>query len=496
MKGKLKILMVFPEVAPFTMTGEIGKVGGALPRALKEMEHDVRVITPQYRSINERKYVLRDVIRLQNIGITLGNEKVSIDVKSAFLPQSKVQVYFIDYKPFFFREGMYADSKQGKKYSDNDKRFILFSKGVLKTLIKLQWQPDIIHCHDWQSGLVPFFLETFYKADPFFEKTFTLFTVHNFDRDGNFDQKCTSFMREDDTSPIPVDTFEHDKLCSFLKAGIVHADLVNTTHQEYTQGMVSQKKGQDARESFLLWSKGNTIHRIANGIDYNTWNPETDGMIPKAYAISDIGSKEENKLALLKSQGLSADLQLPVMAVISDLMDQAGRDLIRNCFHDLVKLGGRFIFLGKGDKAYQQFLTQIRKKYKDRVCVNLNHDESLDHLLIAGADILLMLSNHSIIESSRMYCLKYGTIPIVYYPKKSEEIIHVFNPDTGKGSIFAFKVFDERQFSKTMKRAIRTFEDRKLWLKIVKNGMREDFSWNQVSKRYVQLYGKCLLKKR
>ena len=161
--------MVFPEIAPFPGTAEVGRVGGSLPVVFKEMGHDVRIISPQYRAINERKYVLRDVIRLQNIEVPLDGETVRVNVKSAFVPNSKVQVYFIDYKPFFFREGLYSDPKTGKPYPDNGKRFILFSRSVLETLTKLQWQPDVIHCHDWQSGLIPFLLKTVYHDNTFFQ---------------------------------------------------------------------------------------------------------------------------------------------------------------------------------------------------------------------------------------------------------------------------------------------------------------------------------------
>lgn len=496
MKGKLKILMVFPEVAPFVKTGEIGDVGGALPKALKEMGHDVRVITPQYRTINERKYILRDVIRLQNIDISLGGENVCIDVKSAFLPNSKVQVYFIDYKPFFFKEGLYADSKSGKNYADNDQRFILFSKGVLKTLIKLQWQPDVIHCHDWQSGLIPFFLETVYRDDPFFGKTFTLFTIHNLNLQGNFNPKCISYMVEDSQSDIPADTIKFQEQCSFLKAGVVYSDIVNATNEKYSQKVAFQLNGKNHGENILLWRKDKAIHSVANGIDYSVWNPELDQLIAETYSISDLDGKEENKQALLKNQGLPVSPKIPVIGMLSHLMDQAGMDLVQNCFNELMKMGVYFIFLGKGDKSFRQSLGQIHKKNTDRVGVNFSHDESLNHLLIAGADILLMSSNHTILESNKLYCLKYGTIPIIYFPKGSEEIIRPFDSETGKGAAFIFKGFDRRQFLKAVKRAVRTFEDQKLWLKIMKNGMREDFSWHHSSKKYIKLYLKCISKKK
>lgn len=268
MKSKLNILMVFPEIAPFIRTGEVGEVGGSLPKFLKEMGHDVRVITPQYKATNERKYILRDVIRLQNIEVPLGKKSVQINVKSAFLPNSKVQVYFIDYKPFFFREGVYADPKNGKAYVDNDKRYILFSKGVLETLTKLQWQPDIIHCHDWQSGLIPFLLKTKTKNDVFFQKTFSLFTVHDFTEHGNFDRACLSDIGINGDFIFKGSGLDLGGKCSFLKAGIQYADSVNTVSETYAQEIQKNTNNQKGILETLNKRK-DKFQGIVNGVDDN-----------------------------------------------------------------------------------------------------------------------------------------------------------------------------------------------------------------------------------
>ena len=495
MKAKLNILMVFPEVAPFARTGEIGDVGGALPKALKDMGHDVRVITPQYRSINERKYVLRDVIRLQNIDIKLGSKKVTIDVKSAFIPNSKVQVYFIDYKPFFFREGLYSNASTGKSFPDNDKRFILFSKGALKTLNKLQWQPDVIHCNDWQSGLIPFFLKTIYKDDPFFKKTFTLFTVHDLNSQGDFDRQCFDSMAEGEDTIFPEEEIQHNGRVSFLKAGIVYADSVNTIRENYSQKDLPERTDQDLLKEVSQWRK-DKIHHIANGIDYSIWNPESDSLIQKSYTLGDLKDKEENRRALLENQGLPFVPDVPIVGILSDFSDQAGLDLLRTVLDDMMKMNIYFIFLGNADKSLLQFLKKNQKKYTKRFSIISSDDDALVHLFVAGTDILLFPSVSRAMETSRFFCLKYGTVPVVFKPKGMTDTIQPFNANTGKGVGFDFQDHNARQLVNTVKKAVRTYGDQKIWLKIMKNSMREDFSWQHSSKRYVQFYNKCIAKRK
>ena len=495
MKGKLNILMVFPEVAPFSRTGEVGDVGGALPKALKDMGHDVRVITPQYRSINERKYVLRDVIRLQNIDIELGSKKVTIDVKSAFIPNSKVQVYFIDYKPFFFREGLYSNASTGKPFPDNDKRFILFTKGLLSTLNKLQWQPDVIHCHGWQSGLIPFFLKTIYKDDSFFKKSFTLFTIHDLHLQGDFDRACLDSMAEGEESDFQNNEIEHNGKVSFTKAGIVYADLVNTIRGSYSRENRSRWEDRDFMEEVLGWRKENIFH-VANGIDYSVWNPESDSMIQKTYTIDDLKDKEENKRALLESQGLEYTPEVPVVAMLLDISDQAGLELLRSVFDEMMKIDMYLILLGNADKSLLQFLKKNQKKHAKRLCILTSYDDALIHALVAGADILLFPAVSGSTETSRYFCLKYGTVPVVFRHKGMTDTIQPFNPDTGKGFGFIFQEHNARHFVNTLKKTVRAYGDEKIWVKIMKNGMREDFSWHHASKKYIQLYNKCIAKRK
>jgi starch synthase len=491
MKSKLKILLVYSEIAPFSKTGGLGDVGGALPKALKDMGHDIRIITPQYQCINERKYILRDVIRLQNIDVDLGDERFQIHVKSAFLPDTKVQVYFIDHKPSFFRKGLYTDPKTGKDYPDNCRRFAIFSKGVLETLHRLHWQPDVIHCNDWQTALIPHFLKAIYRDNPFFSQTSTLFTVHNFAFQGGFDSKCSSFLKLKAQPQNLDDPLSPDGWVNFLKMGIVHADLLNTVSEKHAVEVQSSPEFGFGLEK-LLRSRKKQFFGIVNGIDYHVWNPETDPLIPVHYDIPHLNAKEENKKALFEKFGLTCDLGVPVIAMVSRLTEQKGVDLVRNAFADIMALDTAFVVLGQGEAPFEQFFKKMTGKYAGRVGVSFAFDDPLAHLIIAGADIFLMPSRFEPCGLTQLYSLKYGTVPVVCPVGGLYDTVESYKPKTEKGTGFVVASPDSKALIQTMKLAVKTYKDHKTWSRIQKNGMKKDFSWEVSAKKYVQLYHKCI----
>jgi starch synthase len=492
MKSKLKILLVYSEVAPFSKTGGLGDVGGALPKALKDMGHDVRIITPQYQCINERKYILRDVIRLLNIDVALGDEHFQVHVKSAFLPDTKVQVYFIDYKPFFFRKGLYADPKTSKDYPDNCKRFALFSKGVLETLHRLHWQPDVIHCNDWQTAMIPYFLKAIYKDNPFFSQTSTLFTVHNFAFQGCFDSQCSSFLKLEVQTQNPESPVSPDGWVNFLKMGIVHADLLNTVSEKHAVEAQSSPEFGFGLEKLLRLRK-KQFFGILNGIDYHVWNPETDPLIPVRYDIHRLNGKEENKKALLEKFGLAYNPEVPVIATVSRLTEQKGMDLVRDSFNDIMALNAVFVVLGQGEESFEQFFKKMAKKYAGRVGINFTFDDPLAHLIIAGADIFLMPSRFEPCGLTQLYSLKYGTVPVVCPVGGLYDTVEAYKHKTEKGTGFVVPNPDSKALAQTLRQVVKAFRDSKTWSRIQKNGMKKDFSWEVSAKKYVQLYHKCVV---
>ncbi len=485
--------MVFPEIAPFARTGDLADVGSALPRILKDMGHDVRLITPQYRMTNERKYVLRDVIRLQNIEVPLGKERLKINVKSAFLPNSKVQVYFIDYKPFFFREGIYRNPRNGLEYPDNDKRFILFSKGVLQTLVKLQWQPDVIHCHDWQTGMIPFLLKSSYADDPFFKKIFSLFTVHDFKKQGQFNSDCIAQMvmdREQDE----VQRKDGGK-CSFLKTGLEFADVVSTVSENYVKE-ISSDSVFDPSLPELLKSRKDSLYGISHGIDTAFWNPEDDPSITAHYSVSHLEGKSENKKTLMERFGIPFSAKRPVIAMVSDLTEEKGTGLVAESIGEIMKMDVVLVLQGSGDKAFQKFFAAAVRKYRERIVLQADRDQDLTRHILAGSDIVLVPSKNEPCSLLPLAGMRYGAVPFVSKTGGFVDTVVPFSPSTGKGTGFHFPVSDRGQFIRTLNRIVTLYGNQNVWQKIVKNGMREDLSWNTPAKKYIQLYHRCAMKRK
>jgi len=495
MKGKMKILFVSSEVAPFAKAGELADVASSLPKMLKEAGQDVRVITPQYRSTNERKYVLRDVIRLQNIPVPLGKETVPVHVKSAFLPGSKVQAYFIDYRPFFFRDGLYSDPKTHKEYKDNARRFILFDRGVLETLKKLQWQPDVIHCHDWQSALIPLFLKTAYRKDPFFSKTNTLLTVHHFASQGNFNPQCLEDLNIEGGLSAQLREMERENHFSFLRAGLFYSDAINTVSETYAREVLGSS-GLDHGMHQLLHSRKPDFSGITNGIDITQWNPGADPFLSVSFGPSELEKKQEIKKSLVMNQGLPFDPDIPVLALVSPMTDQKGLQLVCDAAEAILRQGCQWVVVGSGQERYQKFFLSAKRKYKRRIGVNLKWDESLAHLVLAGSDILLMPSLEEPCGLTQMQAMRYGTVPVVRKTGGLADTVSSFNQKSGRGNGFVFQAAEARDLIASARAALNLFPQKAAWQKIMRNAMAADFSWESSAKKYVQLYSKCTSRKK
>jgi starch synthase len=495
MKGKMKILFVSSEVAPFARAGELADVASSLPKMLKETGQDVRVITPQYRSTNERKYVLRDVIRLQNIPVPLGRETVPVHVKSAFLPGSKVQAYFIDYRPFFFREGLYSDPKTHKEYKDNAQRFILFNRGVLETLKKLQWQPDVIHCQDWQSALIPLLLKTAYRDDPFFFKTNTLLTVHHFASQGNFNPLCLEALNIEGGLSPQLREMDRENHFSFLRAGLVYADAINTVSETYAREVLGSS-GMDHGLHSLLHHRRADFSGINSGIDLTQWNPGADPFISVTFGPSELEKKSEIKKSLVLNQGLPFDPEIPVLALVSPMTDQKGFQLVCDAAEAILRQNCQWVVLGSGQERYQKFFLSAKRKYKKRIGVNLRWEESLAHLVLAGSDIILMPSLEEPSGPTQMQAMRYGTIPVVRKTGGLADSVSPFNQKSGRGNGFVFQAAEVRDFVATTRAALNLFPQKAVWQKIMRNAMAADFSWESPAKKYAQLYSRCASRKK
>jgi starch synthase len=492
MSKEINILFVVSEAVPFAKTGGLADVGGALPQVVRELGHEIRIMMPKYGLFSERKHKVHDVIRLKDISISIGGKTTNASVKSAFITNSKVkvQVYFLANDQYFLREGLYVNPHTKKDYHDNDERFIFFCKGTLETLKKLGWKPDIIHCNDWPCGLIPAYLKTVYRDDPFFKNTRSIFTIHNLAYQGLFPKE--SFYK----TGLPEEIFQQEGVefygqLSFMKAGLYYADIINTVSEKYAQEIrTDEEMGCGLRK--LLDRRKKDLYGITNGIDYSIWNPEVDKLIPHNYSLKDFKGKSENKKALLNRFNLEYKESIPVIGIISRLADQKGFDLIGNIIRDLMKLDLQIVVLGTGEKKYHELFEKIHQKYPDKFGIFLGFNESLAHLIEAGSDMFLMPSRYEPCGLNQLYSLKYGTVPIVRATGGLEDTIEDININDGKGTGFKFKKYDSQELFKVIKKALKVYSDKKRWRKIMKSGMMKDFSWANSARKYVTLYKKLI----
>ena len=491
MQKQLKILYVSSEVTPFAKTGGLADVSAALPKELKECGHDVRIFMPKYGTINERKFVLREVIRLKEIQVPVG-DKISIaNVKSSFLPDTKVQVYFVGNKDYFNRSSFYVDQKTNKDWQDNAERFAFFSRSALEILKKLHWQPDIIHCNDWQTALIPFYLNNIYQDDDFFENTKTLLSIHNLGFQGIFDKNDFQHLGVSEDYAKQGSALEFLGKINFLKAGIVSADALNTVSKTYAKEIQKSDEFGFGLQN-ILRKKSKKLFGITNGVDYSSWNPEDDKLISHNYSRKELKGKLENKRFLVESLGLPFKENVPVVGTISRLTDQKGFDIITEAIDEIMSLDIQYIILGTGDKKYHELLEKLAKKYPDQLAVNLKFDNELAHKIEAGVDIYLMPSKFEPCGLNQLYSLKYGTIPIVRATGGLADTIKNYSSETGRGYGFVFEEYSPQALISIIKNTLAVYRDKDLWKKLVERAMKLDFSWETATEKYLNLYYKHL----
>ncbi len=489
----LKILFITSEVAPFVKTGGLGDVSSALPQTLAELGHEVRLVVPKYGAVDERRFKIHEIVRLKDIPLHIGDEIELFSVRSSFLAglKTKVQIYFFDNQKYFgSRKGLYQDIKTKKDYSDNDERYILFCKGIMEMIKKLGWTPDIIHCNDWQTGLIPAYIKTLYADLELLRNTKTVFTIHNLGFQGLFSKE--SFQK----TGLPESVFTEISMnlgskISFLKAGLLYSDVLTTVSEKYAEEIRSIDELAGSMKPILQKRKSELVG-IVNGIDYNIWNPEIDMLITARYSPKDLEKKYENKSALLEFFKLNDNKDKPVIGTISRLTDQKGIDLIQEAIDKILELDLKYVILGQGDKKYHEFFEKVQKKYPEKFAISFGFDDELAHLIEAGADMYLMPSQFEPCGLTQLYSLKYGTVPIVRYTGGLADTVDKVNGKDYSGTGFVFKKYDSDEMLKEIKHALKMYENKTVWARIMKNGMAKDFSWHSSAKKYIELYKKIL----
>ncbi len=466
----MKLLFCSSEIVPFAKTGGLADVAGALPVALKKQGVDVIVAMPKYKAVDESKFQLKKI-----------NENVYTSIIAGDIP-----VYFIENKHLFDREGLYGDSKGD--YKDNFDRFNFYCKKTIELLKEIDFKPDIIHCNDWQTGLIPTYLKTIYKDDDFYRGIKTVFTIHNLAYQGVFEKN------EFPKLGLSWDLFDVNGLefygkLSFLKAGLEFADLINTVSPTYSQEIQTKEFGCGL-EGVLIKRK-DMLFGVINGLDYKLWDPAQDNLIFEKYTSEDLRGKLKNKIELQKFCGLSENKDAVVLGFVGRLAEQKGIDLIAGTIKDLDKLKIQLVVLGTGDMKYHKLMEKAAKKFTKNVSVHLKFDNTLAHRIYAGSDMFLMPSRYEPCGLGQMISFKYGTIPIVRKTGGLADTVVDAVAYNSDGNGFVFENCKSKDFFKAVKSAVTYYRDTGRWQKLMKRVMSYDFSWDESARKYLEIYKKC-----
>ena len=485
-----KVLLVSAEIVPFAKEGGLADVAGALPKALAEEGVDIRVVMPLYGSIERKSYGIKPVEGLEKLQIEMDGNLEAASIFTAKIPGSKVQVYFVANGRYFDRRGVYNDPDTGEGYPDNPHRFIFFQKAVVAMLGRLDWRPDVVHCNDYQTGLIPFYLQRNIG------RTATLFSIHNLAYQGVQPADIIPTAEIPHHHFYPMSPFEFYGQVNMMKIGIVFSDLINTVSPTYAREIQKDREFGCGLEG-VLRSRASDLSGIVNGIDYTIWNPEVDKLIPHNFSAADLEGKAKNKKELLKRNSLpapKAGKRVPVIGIISRLADQKGFDILEETLDKIMQLDLQMVVLGTGQRKYHEMFEAAAKRYPDKLAVNLAFDNALAHLIEAGSDMFLMPSRYEPCGLNQLYSLRYGTIPIVRATGGLADTIADYKPVSGKGTGFVFKQYSAEALLESVKRAVAQFGDPDAWGGLVANAMAADYSWASSAKHYIALYNRALAK--
>lgn len=481
MTQPLRLLLISSEVEPFAKTGGLADVAGALPQALATLGHDVRVLMPKYRGV-ERHGTLRTAV--PRVRVPVGDRTTEGALLEGRLGRA-VPVYFLAHDHYYDRPALYGTG-QGD-YLDNCERFIFFCRGALEALRALGWTPHVIHANDWQSGLVPVYLETLYKDDPALGEVGTLFTIHNLAYQGvfwHFDMPLTG-LGWDLFTPAGLEFY--GKL-NFLKGGLVFADVLNTVSKAYAQEIQTAEFGCGL-EGVLQYRRAD-LHGVVNGIDVAAWDPATDRDLTKPYSAEDLAGKAACKQALAQELGIDAD-GAPIIGIVSRLAAQKGLDLVLEALPELVDAGFELALLGAGEPGLETAFGEAARASRGRIAIRTGFDNALARRIYAGADMFLMPSRYEPCGLGQMISMRYGTIPIVRRTGGLADTVVEARPARRTGTGFGFAEPTARALLEAATRALAAYREPALWRQLQRNAMAQDFSWPASAREYVALYRKA-----
>ena len=474
---ELKILFVASEVVPFVKTGGLADVAGFLPQEIKKQGHDVRVVMPEYVQQIDDNYLAQteNVVHFRT-NVAWRDEYVGVD----YLDNNGVPTYLIDNKEKFDRQNLYENP-------DKHVQFAYFCRAVIEMLPKIDFQPDIIHCNDWQTGPLSAMLKTQYQQYPFYENIKTIYTIHNLRYQGQFNLDILTDTLALDSELLPK--IDHDNQVNYMKTGISFADAVNTVSKTYADEIQTPYFGEGL--DYVLRYRSEDLYGIVNGIDYDEYDPATDDRIYANFAADDLAGKEENKVKLQQEMGLPQDSDIPMVSIISRLVPQKGLDLIKEVLDELMQEELQFVMLGTGNQEYEDMFRSAADRYPEKMAANIKYDVNLAQKIYASSDMFLMPSQFEPCGLGQLFSLRYGTIPIVRETGGLNDTVQSYNEHTGEGNGFSFTNYDAQDMLYTIRRALYYYRNKgEIWEKLVKKAINSDYSWYNSAQEYIQLYNK------
>ncbi len=476
----LRILFIAAEATPYAKTGGMADVIGALPRALRQLGHDVRVALPRYKAVDVDRWKLKLVA--SRLAAPMSRRSELVDVYEGEQVDG-VRVYFIDAPDYFNRERL-------STYPDDGDRFILFSRAVMEFIRTHDWHPQVIHCHDWHTGIVPNWLKTIYRTDPALKDAASVYTIHNLAFQGIFGYRILEVAGIAEEGFLYTEGADQSAMVDLMGRGIVFADVVSTVSPRYAAEILTHDYGENLDPQ--LRSRKDRLYGILNGIDTEQFDPANDASLSSHFDAFSLEQRPANKAALQRQFGLPVEERTPLVAIISRLNDQKGYDLLDLTLLPLLEQGVQLVVQGTGDLHYHQMIQKLAIRYPRQVAFQFTFNIELSQRIYAGADILLMPSHVEPCGSTQMLAMRYGCIPIVHQTGGLADTVQEFDPEAGSGNGFAFAVYDYFQLFAAAMRALEVYRFRDAWRDLMQRAMLADHSWAASAEKYVALYRRAI----
>lgn len=487
MSEYLRIAFIASECVPYAKTGGLADVVGALPGALQKLGHKIIVIVPLYASIDRRKFNIKPI--LKQMGVWMGDTEEWCSVYET-TNTAGVEIYFVEFENYFNREGIYHDT-DFNDFLDNPRRFAFLSRAGLQFCKDINFSPDVVHVHDWQTALAPAYLKIWHWDDLILGNAASLLTIHNIGYQGKYPAEDYIYTGLQINNFAP-NKFEDHGAMNYLKGGIFYADMVNTVSPGYAREIRTPELGYGM--AMYLSDKGDRFVGILNGVDYSDWNPAVDRLIPKTYTPENLDGKFVCKRALQERLILDVDDAIPLIGLVSRFADQKGLDLLAEAIEDIVNnMRVQFVILGSGDKRLERFYGELPSRYPGRIGSYIGYSNELAHWIEAGSDFFIMPSRYEPCGLNQIYSLKYGTLPIVRATGGLDDTVQQYDESSGEGTGFKFWKASAGGIYFTVGWAVSTYYDRpKHYRQMQQEAMLQSFTWEESAQQYVEVYRRAI----